>query len=188
MMISGAFTLREAERSAKKERLSMWHDYTPPVGSSTKQAGKFKGRVAEVASGDVLVVQDAASGAERRITISSIRAPRAGRRDEKGEPYGHEAKEFLRSRLIGEIPTPMINRNCCQELCIAGTWLSSILACRNCRPTKLTIYMVGLPPAIHNKYRECVRCRQGGHVLHGVRAEGWRRIGGGSRSRRGGAT
>ena len=101
MMINGAFTLREAERTAKKERHNMWHDYTPPAGSSTKQAGKFTGTVVEVASGDVLVVQDAASKTERRITISSIRAPRAGRRDETAEPYGYEAKEFLRSRLIG---------------------------------------------------------------------------------------
>lgn len=102
MMISGAFTLREAERKAKKERLNMWRNYAPPAGSSTKQSGKFTGAVTEVVSGDVLVVKDAASGAERRVTISSIRAPRAGRRDEKAEPYGTEAKEFLRSRLIGE--------------------------------------------------------------------------------------
>ena len=101
MMISGAFTLREAERKAKKERLNMWHNYVAPAGSSTKQSGKFTGTVSEVVSGDVLVVKDGASGAERRVTISSIRAPRAGRRDEKAEPYGTEAKEFLRSRLIG---------------------------------------------------------------------------------------
>lgn len=102
MMISGAFTLREAERKAKKERLNIWRNYVPPAGSSTKQSGKFTGAVTEVVSGDVLVVKDAASGAERRVTLSSIRAPRAGRRDEKAEPYGTEAKEFLRSRLIGE--------------------------------------------------------------------------------------
>ena len=101
MMVSGAFKLREAERKAKQGRLNMWRNYVPPAGASTKQSGKFSGTVTEVVSGDVLVVKDTASGAERRVTLSSIRAPRPGRRDERAEPYGTEAKEFLRSRLIG---------------------------------------------------------------------------------------
>ena len=49
----------------------------------------------------MLVIKDSTSGAERRVTLSSIRAPRPARRDEKPEPYGTEAKEFLRQRLIG---------------------------------------------------------------------------------------
>ncbi len=49
----------------------------------------------------MLVIKDSSSGAERRVTLSSIRAPRPARRDEKPEPYGTEAKEFLRQRLIG---------------------------------------------------------------------------------------
>ena len=44
----------------------------------------------------------ACAGAERRITLSSIRAPRVGRRDEKPEPFALEARELLRSILIGE--------------------------------------------------------------------------------------
>ena len=57
-------------------------------------------------SGDVLSIRDSSSGAERRVTLSSIRAPRPTRRDEKPEPYGLEAKEFLRQRLIGAcLPT-----------------------------------------------------------------------------------
>ena len=55
----------------------------------------------QVVSGDVLVIRDSSSSAERRVTLSSIRAPRPARRDEKPEPYGTEAKEFLRQRLIG---------------------------------------------------------------------------------------
>lgn len=55
----------------------------------------------QVVSGDCLVVNDAAGGAERRVFLSSIRAPRVGRRNEKPEPYAVEAKEFLRNRLIG---------------------------------------------------------------------------------------
>lgn len=42
--------------------------------------------------------------AERRVNMSSIRAPKVGnpRRDEKPAPHAREAKEFLRSRLIGQ--------------------------------------------------------------------------------------
>lgn len=60
-------------------------------------------------SGDCIVVADDAAPfgtpeAERRVNLSSIRAPRIGnpRRDEKPTPYAREAKEFLRSRLIGQ--------------------------------------------------------------------------------------
>ena len=42
------------------------------------------------------------AGADRRITLSSIRAPRVGRRDEKSEPWAVESREALRSALIGE--------------------------------------------------------------------------------------
>lgn len=57
---------------------------------------KFVGRVAEIVSGDCLVVKDKTSGLERRINLSSIRAPRMGTRDRQPEPYATEAKEFLR--------------------------------------------------------------------------------------------
>lgn len=41
--------------------------------------------------------------AERRVNLSSIRCPKMGnpRRDEKPAAYAREAREFLRTRLIG---------------------------------------------------------------------------------------
>jgi staphylococcal nuclease domain-containing protein 1 len=63
----------------------------------------------EVVSGDCIVVADDSAPygsplAERRVNLSSIRAPKIGnpRRDEKPAPYAREAKEYLRSRLIGK--------------------------------------------------------------------------------------
>ena len=73
---------------------------TCPAG--TKLSDKFTGVVTEVVSGDTLVVKDAGSGLERRVNLSSIRAARLGRKGEKPEDWALEAKEFLRSRLIGE--------------------------------------------------------------------------------------
>ena len=56
----------------------------------------------EVVSGDCLVVKDSTSGMERRVNLSSLRAPRMGRKGERPETYATEAKEFLRQRLIGD--------------------------------------------------------------------------------------
>ncbi len=42
------------------------------------------------------------TGVERRVTLSSIRAPKSGGRDRAGEPLARESKEFLRQRLIGK--------------------------------------------------------------------------------------
>lgn len=53
------------------------------------------------------------AGAERRITLSSIRAPRVGRRDEKPEPWAQEARELLRTTIIGELPV-------CKDLACMG--------------------------------------------------------------------
>ena len=57
----------------------------------------------EVTSGDCVVVRDRTSGVERRVNLSSVRAPRVGTRDRAPEPWGLEAKEFLRcvSNLSG---------------------------------------------------------------------------------------
>jgi hypothetical protein len=74
---------------------------TQPAG--TKLSDKFTGTVCEVVSGDCLVVRDAANGQERRVNLSSIRAPRLGRKGEKPEDWATEAKEFLRQRLIGQL-------------------------------------------------------------------------------------
>ena len=61
-----------------------------------RHSDKFTGTVVEVVSGDCLVVKDKAGGVERRINLSSIRAPRVGARDRQPEPWAIEAKEFLR--------------------------------------------------------------------------------------------
>ncbi|CAI9303151.1 unnamed protein product [Lactuca saligna] len=64
--------------------------------------------VIEVVSGDCIVVVDdslpfGSPTAERRLNLSSIRCPKLGnpRREEKPAPYACEAREFLRTRLMG---------------------------------------------------------------------------------------
>jgi staphylococcal nuclease domain-containing protein 1 len=102
LMSSGAFKLREAERAARQARTGLWHSYVPPPSASARLSDRFAGVVSEVVSGDCLVVRDAAGGAERRVNLSSVRAPRPAARDRAAEPWAAEAKEFLRQRLVGK--------------------------------------------------------------------------------------
>ena len=105
MITAGASKLRAAEKAAKQHRRCVWRDYVPPPPNPNSLVGKnFVGVVVEVASGDSIVVADAETDAERRVTLSSIRAPRLGneRRGIKPEPWAHEAKEFLRARCVGK--------------------------------------------------------------------------------------
>eukprot|EP00899_Mesostigma_viride_P011044 jgi/Mesvir1/19941/Mv13205-RA.1 len=102
--------LRSCEAKAKAGQLRIWKGYKPPPSNTQAVANDaFAGRVVEVLSGDTILVLDPnaganGDGAERRVVLSSIRAPRIGnpRRGERPEPYGREAKEFLRQRLIGQ--------------------------------------------------------------------------------------
>lgn len=63
----------------------------------------------EVVSGDCVVVADDAApygspAAERRVNLSSIRAPKIGnpKKEERPAAYAREAKEYLRNLLIGQ--------------------------------------------------------------------------------------
>ncbi|XP_052182373.1 ribonuclease TUDOR 1-like [Diospyros lotus] len=101
--------LKSAELQAKKTRLRIWTNYVPPATNSKAiHDQNFTGKVVEVVSGDCIIVADdsvpyGSPLAERRVNLSSIRCPKMGnpRRDEKPAPYAREAKEFLRTRLIG---------------------------------------------------------------------------------------
>lgn len=101
--------LKAAELQAKKTRLKIWTNYIPPATNSKAiHDQNFTGKVVEVVSGDCIIVADdsvpyGSPLAERRVNLSSIRCPKIGnpRRDEKPAPYAREAREFLRTRLIG---------------------------------------------------------------------------------------
>ncbi|OMO52308.1 hypothetical protein COLO4_37280 [Corchorus olitorius] len=102
--------LKTAELQAKKSRLRMWTNYVPPATNSKAiRDQNFTGKVVEVVSGDCIIVADdslpfGSPLAERRVNLSSIRCPKMGnpRRDEKPAEYARDARELLRSRLIGK--------------------------------------------------------------------------------------
>ncbi len=100
-MQTGGFTLRELERKAKLSKLGMWEGYIPPAGAAQTRSDSIKGPLVEVVSGDCVVIHDTATGKEHRLYLSSVRAPRLGRRGDTPEPWAVEAKEYLRSKYIG---------------------------------------------------------------------------------------
>jgi len=106
--------LKAAEQQAKQQKLRLWANWSPEneaaaasaaSGSAQQQLAEFQGKVVSIASSDSLVVEDA-SGKEVRVWLASVRAPRVAPRGKpnaaaKDEPFAAEAKEFLRSKLIG---------------------------------------------------------------------------------------
>jgi staphylococcal nuclease domain-containing protein 1 len=100
--------LKQAEAVAKQKKLRVWSGAAAEDGEEKTGGGAagvsgpsdYQGKVVQVNSGDSLLVLDA-DGVERKVSLASVRAPRLGRRGEKDEPFALEAKEFMRSRLVG---------------------------------------------------------------------------------------
>ncbi|KAJ4298622.1 hypothetical protein N0V88_003652 [Collariella sp. IMI 366227] len=87
--------LRAAEKEAQTARRRLHKAYV----AKTTDSKEVDATVAKIIGADTLVVRNKA-GAEKRISLSSIRGPRAGEASEA--PYREEAKEFLRKKVIGK--------------------------------------------------------------------------------------
>eukprot|EP01138_Halocafeteria_seosinensis_P007850 gb/GECG01008020.1/.p1 GENE.gb/GECG01008020.1/~~gb/GECG01008020.1/.p1 ORF type:complete len:921 (+),score=174.17 gb/GECG01008020.1/:1-2763(+) len=98
---SHASTMRNAENAAKNGKLNIWKEWEPQQISGDSE---YTGKVTEIVSGDTIIVQVKRGSAteERRVQLSSIRAPRVGKRDEEGEPWSWEAKDLLRRTIVGK--------------------------------------------------------------------------------------
>ncbi|KAJ1304495.1 hypothetical protein OPQ81_005641 [Rhizoctonia solani] len=95
--------LRVAEKSAKEKKLKLYSKIvTPAAAASTApvvQRGPIDATVTRVWSGDQVSIVDK-EGRERRVQLSSVRAPKAS--EPKQAYYANEAREFLRKKLIGK--------------------------------------------------------------------------------------
>lgn len=104
-----ALAMRQAENEGKRAQRRLWRDWSPPQIDGDAD---FTGVVVEVHSGDQLTVavsgnnSGTSGGAsrERRLALSSVRAPRVGnpRRSVEDEPWAVESKEALRKLTIGK--------------------------------------------------------------------------------------
>lgn len=88
-------TLRAAEKKAQAGKLRLHKDHVAKAtGGSTSDM-----TVSKVMSADTIFVRTK-TGDEKRISLSSVRGPRAGEPSEA--PFRDEAKEYLRKKLIGK--------------------------------------------------------------------------------------
>ena len=87
--------LRQAEKEAREKKLGLFRGHVPQKTSGSENEAV----VSRVLSADTLFLRNKA-GAERRVNLSSVRQPKPS--DPKQSPFGAEAKEFLRKRLIGK--------------------------------------------------------------------------------------
>lgn len=87
--------LRKAEKEARDKRLGLF------VGAATPKASVNQGEVVvtRVQTADTLYIR-LPNGTEKRVNLSSVRQPKPS--DPKQSPFGAEAKEFMRKRLIGK--------------------------------------------------------------------------------------
>lgn len=88
--------LRQAETAAKNSRKGIFSTL-----SATKTAGPQDAdyTVVRILNAETIFIRTRA-GEEKKITLSSIRQPKPS--DPKQAPFGADAKEFLRKRLIGK--------------------------------------------------------------------------------------
>ncbi|KAI9205801.1 uncharacterized protein BJ171DRAFT_499628 [Polychytrium aggregatum] len=102
MVTGGPQKLRAAEQKAKERKVRLWKDYVAktPVKSTAGSETSFDAIVTRILTADTVQVENVATHAERKISLASVRPPKL--KDAKEQYFAVEAKEFLRSRLIGK--------------------------------------------------------------------------------------
>ena len=87
--------LRAAEKQAQTKKLRLHKHHVAKA-----EGGNQEMIVSKILGADTILVRNKAGTSEKRISLSSIRGPRAGEPSEI--PFREEAKEFLRTKLIGK--------------------------------------------------------------------------------------
>ncbi|KAI9146255.1 tudor domain-containing protein [Paraphysoderma sedebokerense] len=105
MVTGGPTKLRAAEKFAKEKRLRLWQNFV--AKNKNINEPEFTGTVTKIISGDLIMVRSNTTNVERKISLSSIRQPKA--KDPKEAGYNFQAREFLRQRLIGKTVTVHID-------------------------------------------------------------------------------
>ncbi|KAH6604184.1 hypothetical protein Trco_007630 [Trichoderma cornu-damae] len=87
--------LRAAEKQAQSNKMRLHKHHVAKA-----EAGNQEMTVTKIIGADTILVKTKADSAEKRVSFSSIRGPRTSEPSES--PFRDEAKEFLRSKLIGK--------------------------------------------------------------------------------------
>lgn len=92
----GMTVLRQAEKRARDSRKGLFKSM---AAARTTGGGQTEVVVSRVQTADTIYLRYP-NGSEKRVNLSSIRQPKPS--DAKQSPFGAEAKEFMRKRLIGK--------------------------------------------------------------------------------------
>lgn len=87
--------LRAAEKQAQSKKLRLHKHHVAKADGGNQDMN-----VSKVVGADTIMVRSKTGNIEKRISLSSVRGPRAGEPSES--PFRDEAKEFLRQKLIGK--------------------------------------------------------------------------------------
>lgn len=87
--------LRAAEKQAQAKKVRIHKHHVTKADGGNQELVVYK-----ILAGDTIVVRSKSGDNEKRISFSSIRGPRTNEASEA--PFREEAKEYLRSRLIGK--------------------------------------------------------------------------------------
>ncbi|PTB36391.1 uncharacterized protein TrAFT101_010275 [Trichoderma asperellum] len=87
--------LRAAEKKAQSQKIRLHKHHVVKAETGDKEM-----TVTKIIGADTILVKAKGDSAEKRISFSSIRGPRTNEPSES--PFRDEAKEFLRSKLIGK--------------------------------------------------------------------------------------
>jgi staphylococcal nuclease domain-containing protein 1 len=87
--------LRQAEADARSNKRGLFHSHT----AKSTAGGEADAVVSRILSADTIFLRNKA-GIEKRVSLSSVRQPKPS--DPKQQPWGAEAKESLRKKLIGK--------------------------------------------------------------------------------------
>jgi staphylococcal nuclease domain-containing protein 1 len=97
-----ASKLAAAQQLAQSRRANLWVDFDP-AANSEQALPEYQATVVFVHSGQQLTVETTTGKHERKkISLSSIRCPQIGYKDMPDEAFAMEAREFVRSKLIGK--------------------------------------------------------------------------------------
>ncbi|OHT05419.1 Tudor domain containing protein [Tritrichomonas foetus] len=92
-----------AENEAKKQKMNLWCDFSPPshLNFETK---RFTGRVYSIINSNIILVFSEKEQRIRKVHLNFIRVPPFC-----SEPFGFEAREFLRKLIVGKNITAVID-------------------------------------------------------------------------------
>jgi len=92
--------LNDAQNLARARHAKLWKDAKPVEDAIEPE---YQATVVYVHGGDSLSVERTSGTTEKKkINVASIKCPRLGRQGTPDEPLAMEAREFVRSRLIGK--------------------------------------------------------------------------------------